>query len=158
MLSCWSVRFPPGGSGLMCSISSSLICINNIIGIIGINGIKLVFSDMTGGIDGYSHMPHELLSFCSKLRRHKIYIVFHTSILPLGTCTVKDISRKKNSNWICNNSYIISNIDNRSNYNAFFSRMSELWAIYSMEQYATKMLGRILWRLKVMLGCYKDYV
>lgn len=57
--------------------------------------IKLVFSDMIGGIDAYSHMLHELLLFCSKLRRHKIYVVFHTSILPLGTYVVKKHLKKK---------------------------------------------------------------
>lgn len=57
--------------------------------------IKLVFSDMTGGIDDYSHMLHELLSFYSKLRRHKIYVVFHTSILPLGKYAVKTSQEKK---------------------------------------------------------------
>lgn len=53
---------------------------------------------MTGGIDGYSHMLHELLSSCSKLRRHKIYVVFHTSILPLGTYALKTSQEKKTVN------------------------------------------------------------
>lgn len=85
--------------------------------------IKLVFSDTTGGINSHSHMHHELL-FCSKLRRHKIYIVFHTNILFLGIYTVETPQGKKKTltEYNCN---MIFNIDNRNDYNAFFSRMSK---------------------------------